>query len=210
MDEIAAAAGVDPLDFRLKYLDEPRAKAVLTAAAQKAGWDRRPSPKKNSASGDFATGRGIGLSTRNGTFVGTVAEVEVNRRTGAVHVKRFVCAHDCGLIINPDALRTTIEANLIQSMSRSLMEEVMFDRSNVTSVDWRTYPVARASDIPSQVDVVLLNHPELPPNGAGEPSSRNVPAAIANAVFDATGARVRQMPLTPARVKAALAAIQHA
>src|SRR5712664_2726645 len=209
MDEIAAAAGVDPLDFRLKYLDEPRAKAVLTAAAQKAGWDRRPSPKKNSASGEISTGRGIGLSTRNGTFVGTVAEVEVNRRTGAVRVKRFVCAHDCGLIINPDALRTTIEANLIQSMSRSLMEEVMFDRSNVTSVDWRTYPVARASDIPSQVEVVLLNHPELPPNGAGEPSSRNVPAAIANAVFDATGARVRQMPLTPARVKAALAAIQH-
>jgi len=210
VDEIAAAAGVDPLDFRLKYLDEPRAKAVLIAAAQKAGWDRRPSPKKNSASGEISTGRGIGLSTRNGTFVGTVAEVEVNRRTGAVHVKRFVCAHDCGLIINPDALRTTIEANLIQSMSRSLMEEVMFDRSNVTSVDWRTYPVARASDIPSQVDVVLLNHPELPPNGAGEPSSRNVPAAIANAVFDATGARVRQMPLTPARVKAALAAIERA
>src|SRR5216683_1350528 len=209
MDEIAAAASVDPLDFRLKYLDEPRAKAVLIAAAQKAGWDRRPSPKKNSASGEIATGRGIGLSTRNGTFVGTVAEVEVNRRTGAVRVKRFVCAHDCGLIINPDALRTTIEANLIQSMSRSLKEEVMFDRSNVTSVDWRTYPVARASDIPSQVEVVLLNHPELPPNGAGEPSSRNVPAAIANAVFDATGARVRQMPLTPARVKAALAAIQH-
>jgi nicotinate dehydrogenase subunit B len=209
MDEIAAAAGVDPLDFRLKYLEEPRAKAVLTAAAQKAGWDRRPSPKKNSASGEISTGRGIGLSTRNGTYVGTVAEVEVNRRTGMVHVKRFVCAHDCGLIINPVALRTTIEANLIQSMSRSLMEEVMFDHSNVTSVDWRTYPVARASDIPSQVDVVLLNHPELPPNGAGEPSSRNVPAAVANAVFDATGARVRQMPLTPARVKAALAAIQH-
>src|SRR6267378_2592456 len=208
VDEIAAAAGVDPLDFRLKYLDEPRAKAVLIAAAQKAGWDRRPSPKKNSASGEISTGRGIGLSTRNGTFVGTVAEVEVNRRTGAVHVKRFVCAHDCGLIINPDALRTTIEANLIQSMSRSLMEEVMFDRSKVTSVDWRTYPVARASDIPSQVEVVLLSHPELPSSGAGEPSSRNVPAAIANAVFDATGARVRQIPLTPARVKAALASNQ--
>jgi nicotinate dehydrogenase subunit B len=209
MDEIAAAAGVDPLDFRLKYLDEPRAKAVLTAAAQKAGWDRRPSPKNISASGEIATGRGIALSTRNGTYVGTVAEVEVNRRTGVVRVKRFVCAHDCGLIINPDALRTTIEANLIQSMGRTLLEEVMFDRSNVTSVDWRTYPVARASDIPSQVDVVLLNHAEIPPNGAGEPSSRNVPAAIANAVFDATGARVRQMPLTPARVRAALAAVQH-
>lgn len=210
MDEIAAAAGVDPVDFRLKYLDEARAKAVLTAAAQKAGWDRRPSPRKNSASGEFVTGRGIALSTRNGTYVGTVAEVEVNRRTGAVRVKRFVCAHDCGLIVNPNALRTTIEANLIQSLGRALKEEVMFDRSKVTSVDWRTYSVARASDIPSQVEVVLLNHPELPPNGAGEPSSRNVAAAIANAVFDATGARVRQMPLTPARVRSALAAIQHA
>jgi CO/xanthine dehydrogenase Mo-binding subunit len=94
-------------------------------------------------------------------------------------------------------------------MGRSLKEEVTFDRSNVTSVDWRTYPVARASDIPSQVDIVLLNHPEIPSSGAGEPSSRATTAAIANAVFDATGARVRQMPLTPARVKAALATIQH-
>jgi len=210
IDEMAAAAGADPLEFRLKYLDEPRAKAVLTAAAQKAGWDRRPSPAKNSASGEIATGRGIALSTRNGTYVGTVAEVEVNRRTGVVRVKRFVCAHDCGLIVNPGALRATVEANLIQSLGRALKEEVTFDRSKVTSVDWRTYSVARASDIPSQVDIVLLNHPELPPNGAGEPSSRNVPAAIANAVFDATGARVRQMPLTPARVQAAITALQRA
>src|SRR6202521_487547 len=157
MDEIAAAAGVDPLDFRLKYLEEPRAKAVLTAAAQKAGWDRRPSPKKSASTGEIATGRGIGLSTRGGTYVGTVAEVEVNRRTGAVRVKRFVCAHDCGLIINPVALRTTIETILSQSWGRTLKEEVMFDRSNVTSVDWQTYPVSRASDIPSKVEVVLLN-----------------------------------------------------
>jgi len=134
----------------------------------------------------------------------------VNRRTGVVRVRRFVCAHDCGLIVNPGALRATVEANLIQSLGRALKEEVTFDRSKVTSVDWRTYSVARASDIPSQVDIVLLNHPELPPNGAGEPSSRNVPAAIANAVFDATGARVRQMPLTPARVQAAITALQRA
>ena len=203
MDEIAAAAGADPIEFRLKHLEEPRAKAVLTAVAQKAGWGTRTSPKK-SASGDFATGRGVGLSTRNGTYVGTIAEVEVDRKTGAVRVTRFVCAHDCGLIINPEALRTTIEANLIQSLGRSLKEEVTFDRSNVTSVDWVTYPVARASDVPERVEVVLLNHPELPSSGAGEPSSRATAAAIANAVFDATGARVRQAPLTPARVKAAM------
>jgi nicotinate dehydrogenase subunit B len=210
MDEIAAAAGADPIEFRLKHLDDPRAKAVLIAAAQKAGWDTRPSPKKGAAGGDIATGRGVGLSTRNGTYVGTVAEVEVNRQTGAIRVTRFVCAHDCGLIINPEALRTTIEANLIQSLGRALKEEVTFDRSNVTSVDWKTYPVARASDVPNRVDVVLISHPELPSSGAGEPSSRATAAAIANAIFDATGARVRQAPLTPVRVKAALDAIRTA
>ncbi|MBZ5662820.1 MAG: molybdopterin-dependent oxidoreductase [Acidobacteriia bacterium] len=210
MDEIAAATGADPVEFRFKHLDDARAKAVLTAATQKAGWDTRPSPKKAATESDIAKGRGIGLSTRNGTYVGTVAEVEVNRKTGAVRVTRFVCAHDCGLIINPEALRTTIEANLIQSISRSLKEEVTFNRSNVTSVDWVTYPVARASDVPDRVDVILINHPELPSTGAGEPSSRAVAAAIANAVFDATGARVRQAPLTPARVKAALDALRSA
>jgi len=210
IDEIAAAAGADPIEFRFKHLEDPRAKAVLTAAAQKAGWDARPSPKKVAVGGDIATGRGVGLSTRNGTYVGTVAEVEVNRKTGAVRVTRFVCAHDCGLIINPEALRTTIEANLIQSLGRTLKEEVTFDRSNVTSVDWITYPVARASDVPDHVEIVLINHPELPSSGAGEPSSRATAAAIANAVFDATGARVRQAPLTPVRVKAALDEVRSA
>jgi nicotinate dehydrogenase subunit B len=210
MDEIAVAAGADPIEFRLKHIEEPRAKAVLAAAAQKAGWDTRTSPKKSAGTGEIATGRGVGLSTRNGTYVGTVAEVEVNRKTGAVRVTRFVCAHDCGLIINPEALRTTIEANLIQSLGRSLKEEVTFDRSNVTSVDWITYPVARASDVPDRVEIVLINHPELPSSGAGEPSSRATAAAIGNAIFDATSARVRQAPLTPGRVKAALDAIRSA
>jgi nicotinate dehydrogenase subunit B len=204
MDEIAAAAGADPIEFRLKHLEDARAKAVLTGVAQKAGWNTRTSPKKPAAGGDIATGRGVGLSTRNGTYVGTVAEVEVDRKTGAVRVTRFVCAHDCGLIINPEALRTTIEANLIQSLGRSLKEEVTFDRSNVTSVDWITYPVARASDVPDRVEIVLINHPELPSSGAGEPSSRATAAAIANAIFDATGARIRQAPLTPSRVNAVL------
>ncbi len=113
----------------------------------------------------------MALRTRNGTYVGTVAEVEVNRRTGVVRVTRFVCAHDCGLIINPEAIRTTIEANLIQSIGRRLKEEVTFDRNNVTSVDWIRYPVSRASEIPVAVDIVLINHPELPSSGAGEPSA---------------------------------------
>jgi CO/xanthine dehydrogenase Mo-binding subunit len=210
MDELAAAAGADPIEFRLRYLDSPRAKAALTAAAEKAGWVRRPSPQRNARSGDVVMGRGISLGARNETYVGTIAEVEVNRRTGAVKVTRLVCAHDCGLIINPNALENTIAANLIQSMSRCMMEEVMFDRSRVTTVDWKTYPVARASNIPPRVEIVRLNHPELPPGGAGEPSSRPTAAAIANAIFDATGARVRRMPLTPERVKAALAGLQSA
>jgi len=203
IDELAAAAGVDPLELRLKHIDEPRAKAALTAAAEKAGWDKRVSPKKN-ITGDVVTGRGIALGTRNGTYVGTIADVQVNRKTGEVKVTRIVCSHDCGLIVNPDALKSTIAANLVQSLGRTTKEEVRFDRSNVTSVDWNTYPVARASDVPPVVDIVLINRTDLPPGGAGEPSSRPTAAAIANAVFDATGARVRQIPLTPANVKAAM------
>jgi nicotinate dehydrogenase subunit B len=205
MDELAAAAGADPIEFRLAHIADLRARAVLAAAAEKAGWDRRTSPKKNGNTSDVLAGRGIGLGVRAGTYVATVAEVEVNRKTGAIHVKRFVCAHDCGLIVNPDGLRGVIAANLIHSMSRSIKEEVKFDRSNVTSVDWNTYPVVRASDVPDKVEIVLINHPEIPPGGAGEPSSRPTAGAIANAIFDATGARVRQAPLTPARIKAALA-----
>lgn len=150
------------------------------------------------------TGRGVALAERAGTYVATIAEIEVNRRTGRMRVKRLVCAHDCGLIVNPEALRGTIQANLIQSLSRALKEEVTFDRSNVTSTDWKTYPVARWSDVP-ELDIVLLNHPEIAPGGAGEPSSRPTAAAINNALFDATGVRVRRAPLTASRVKALLA-----
>ncbi len=209
VDEMAAAAGADPIEFRLKYLDDERLTAALTKAAEKFAWDRRPSPK-HAGTSEIATGRGVAVALRGGTRVATVAEVEVNRRTGTVHVKRFVCVHDCGLIVNPEALSGTVAANLIQSLSRSLKEEVTFDGSHVTSVDWNTYPIARASDVPDQVDITLINHPEIPPSGAGEPSSRPTAAAIANAIFDATGARVRQGPLTPSRIKAALAAVHPA
>jgi CO/xanthine dehydrogenase Mo-binding subunit len=205
IDELAAAAGVDPLDLRLKHIDEPRARDALRAAADKFGWDPRVSPKPNST-GNTVTGRGIALGVRNGTYVGTVAEVQVNRTSGVVKVTRLVCSHDCGLIVNPEALKGTIAANLVQSLGRTTKEEVMFDRSSVTSVDWNSYKVARASDVPAVVDIVLINRPELPPGGAGEPSSRPTAAAIANAVFDATGVRIRQIPLSPEKVKAALQA----
>jgi CO/xanthine dehydrogenase Mo-binding subunit len=202
IDELAVTTGADPIDFRLSHFADPRARAVLEAVAQKYGWQKRVSPNRSRA--DLVTGRGVSLGVRNGTYVGTIADVEVNRRTGLVRVKRFVCAHECGLIINPDGLTRTIEANLMQSISRTLYEEVAFDRSHVRSVDWTTYPVARAADVPDAVDVVLIDRRDLPPGGAGEPSSRGVPAAICNAIFDATGVRIRRVPFTPARVKAAL------
>jgi CO/xanthine dehydrogenase Mo-binding subunit len=209
VDELAAAAKADPIEFRLKYLDDERLEAALKKAAEKFGWDHRPSPKHASTSG-IATGRGVAVALRGGTRVATVAEVEVNRQTGAVRVKRFVCVHDCGLIVNPEALAGTVSANLVQSLSRSLKEEVTFDGSRVTSVDWNSYPIARASDVPDQVDITLINHPEISPSGAGEPSSRPTAAAIGNAIFDATGARVRRGPFTPSRIKAALTTVQPA
>jgi CO/xanthine dehydrogenase Mo-binding subunit len=206
VDELAAAALADPIEYRLKYLkNSDRATAVLLAAAKGAAWEHRPSPKQRRDSADVVIGHGVALAGGGtGTTLATIAEVEVNRRTGAVHVKRLVCAHDCGRIVNPDGLREVVAANLIQSLSRTLKEEVTFDQSKVKSVDWTTYPVVRASDVPEQVDIILINHPENPPTGAGEPASTPTPAAIANAIFDATGARVRRIPFTPVRIKEAL------
>ena len=119
--------------------------------------------------------------------------------------KRFTVAHDCGLIINPRGLELTIEGNVVMALSRTLFEEVKFDRERVLSVDWTSYPILEIQDAPEQIDIVLINRPDLPASGAGEPSTRTVPAAIANAIFDATGARIRRVPITPERVRAALA-----
>jgi CO/xanthine dehydrogenase Mo-binding subunit len=205
VDEVAAVAGADPVEFRLRYLKDPRHVAVIRAAADKAGWVARPSPRPDARRAGVAAGRGIAYAPRNSTLLATVAEVEVNQTTGEVRVARLVIAHDCGLIINPDGLRGTIEANLIQSMSRALKEEVRFGRSGVTSVDWHTYPVLMAPEAPDAIEIVLINRPDLPPYGAGEPASVATAPAIANAIFDATGARLRTVPFTPERVKAALA-----
>jgi nicotinate dehydrogenase subunit B len=205
VDEVAAAAGADPVEFRLRYLKEPRHVAVIRAAAEKAGWDSRPSPRRDAPRSGTASGRGIAYAPRNNTVLATVAEVEVTQSTGEVRVTRLVIAHDCGLIINPDGLRGTIEANLIQSTSRALKEEVRWNRSGVTSLDWYSYPVLMAPEAPETIELVLINRPDLPPYGAGEPASVATAPAIANAVFDATGARVRTVPFTPERVKAALA-----
>jgi CO/xanthine dehydrogenase Mo-binding subunit len=206
IDELASAAGADPIAFRVKHLADERSKAVLSAAAEKYGWQSRPSPAH--AGGDVVTGRGVALALRGGTYVGNIAEVEVDRRTGAVRVVRYVMAHDCGLVINPLGLTQTLQANVIQTLSRTLKEEVRFSRRAVTSVDWASYPISRLSDIPPQIDILIVNRPEVAATGAGEAGTRAVAAAVANAVFDATGVRVRRVPLTPDVVRAA-ASVAH-
>jgi CO/xanthine dehydrogenase Mo-binding subunit len=203
MDEVAAALNVDPVEFRLRHVKAPRDIAVIKAAAEKAGWVSRPSPRRDQT-GNTVSGRGIAYSQRNGTIVAIVAEVDVYRSTGKIFARKFTVAHDCGQMINPDGLTKTIEGNIVQGASRTLWEEVKFDRKNVTSVDWLTYPILDITETPEVIDVVLINHPELPPSGAGEPSIRPVAAAIANAIFDATGVRIRRVPFSPDRVKAAL------
>jgi nicotinate dehydrogenase subunit B len=208
MDELAAAAEVDPLAFRLRYLTAERPIAVLRAAAERASWEARPSPKHDLGAARMATGRGIALVQRPGgsgpnTFVAMVAEVEVDRQTGEVRVQRFVVAHDCGLIVNPDGVRNQVEGNIIQTTSRTLFEELEWDARNVTSVDWRSYPILTFANVPD-IDIVLIDRPELPASGVGEPASCPVAAAIANAVFDATGVRLREVPFTPERVTAGL------
>ena len=207
VDELAHAANEDPVAFRLKYVTGARDAAVIKAAAEKAGW--QPSSgstdRARDRPGNILPGRGIAYAQRNGTIVATVAEIEVDRASGRIRAKKFTVAHDCGLIVNPEGLRYTIEGNVVHGLSRTLFEEVRFDRSGVQSVDWMTYPIVDIADAPEAIDVVLINHPEIAPTGAGEPTIRTIPAAVANAFFDATGVRLRRVPLTPERVKAALA-----
>ena len=203
IDEVAAAHGADPIEFRLRHIKEPRDVAVIKAAAQAANWETRPSPRK-SQTGNKVVGRGIAYAQRNGTRVAIVAEVDIDRASGKIWARKFTVAHDCGQIINPDGLTKCIEGNIVQGVSRTLWEEVKFDNKSVTSVDWMTYPILDITETPAEVNVVLINHPEIASSGAGEPSIRPVAAAIANAIFDATGVRIRRVPFSPDHVKAAL------
>jgi len=203
IDEVAAALDVDPIEFRLRHVKDPRDVALLKTVAEKSGWQPRPSPRRDQT-GNKVSGRGIAYSQRNGTRVAVVAEVDIDRSTGKIWARKFTVAHDCGQIINPDGLVKCIEGNIVQGVSRTLWEEVTFDRKAVTSVDWLTYPILDITETPGDVNVVLINHPEIAPTGAGEPSIRPVAAAIANAIFDATGVRIRRVPFSPERVKSAL------
>jgi nicotinate dehydrogenase subunit B len=204
MDELALAINTDPVEFRLRYLTDPRDIALIKAVAEKAGWQSHVGPRKQMR-GDVYVGQGIAYAARGGTRVAMIAEVEVSRSTGKVRAKRFFVAHDCGQIIAPDLLRLTIEGNIVQSTSRALWEEVKFDDKGVTSIDWKTYPIVDMTEAPELIDIILVDRPELAPTGAGEASTRPTAGALANAIFDATGIRLRQAPFTPDRLKAGLA-----
>ena len=206
MDELAAATGEDPIAFRRKVLDpaDKRGLEVLDRVAQLAKWESRASPKP-SASSDIVTGRGVSYCKYElvRTYIAVVAEVEVTKSTGAIRVTKFFVAHDCGQIINPDGLRNQIEGNIIQTVSRTLIEEVKFSRSAVTSLDWESYPILTFPEVP-EIFIDLIDRQSEKPWGAGEPSAAVVPSAISNAVFDATGVRLRSVPFSPDRVKLAI------
>ena len=208
MDEIAATVKADPVEYRLRHLRDPRLREVLTAATRKAGWEARPSPRAGIRRSGVVSGRGVACVLYEGDngYCTLVADVDVNQDTGLVLVKRCVVAIDCGPISNPDGLRNQVEGGLIHGISRSLREEVTWNGDRVTSIDWRTYRPWFVGDPIPVIESVLINRPDAATMGAGETSITVTAAAIGNAIFDATGARVRQLPFTPERVKAALAA----
>jgi len=199
MDEMAHLAGADPVAFRLKHLKDERGRAVLEAAAKKAEW-------KPGARSDGVRGRGVAYSRYETikAYVAMIVDVVVDRATGQVKVERVTAAADAGQIINPDGLTNQLEGGVIQAVSWTMKEEVKFDREKITTRDWSSYPILTFSEVPA-VDVVLLDRPEERSLGAGEASQGPTPAAIANAIFHATGVRLRNLPFTPERVKEAIA-----
>ncbi len=198
-DELAVAAGRDAVEFRLAQLTDPRGVEVVKRAAAMISWIARPSP------GPGGIGRGFAYVhyKNNETYVAMAIEAEVDRKAGAIRVRRVACAHDCGLVVNPDALKMQVEGSILQTISRTLHEEVAFDRSRVTSVDWASYPILTFPEVPA-IAIDLVVRPQEPPLGAGEAAATPVAAALANAVFDACGARLRTVPFTRERVLAAI------
>jgi nicotinate dehydrogenase subunit B len=208
LDEIAHRVKADPLAFRQKHLRDPRLRNVLTTVGEAARWEARPSPRPNAGRKGIAAGRGVACVLYEGDngYCAMVAEVEVDQDGGDVFVKRLVIALDCGPVSNPDGLRSQLEGGALQGISRALAEEVTWDDQRVTSVDWRSYRSLSLAYAAPVVETVLVAQPDAPADGAGETSITVVAAAIGNAIFDATGARVRQVPFTKERVKAALLA----
>ena len=206
IDEVAAELKADPVEYRLRHLSDPRLSDVVKGAAKAANWDARPSPRNGARRGGILSGRGIACVLYEGDngYCAIVAEVDVHQDTGRVAVKRLVIANDVGPISNPDGLKNQLEGGALHGVSRTLGEEVTWDDQKVTSIDWRTYrPLPVGAEIP-KIETVLINRPEAPAAGAGETAVTVTTAAIGNAIFDATGVRIRQVPFTPERVKAAL------
>ncbi|MSV36148.1 MAG: xanthine dehydrogenase family protein molybdopterin-binding subunit, partial [Bryobacterales bacterium] len=206
MDEMAARAKADPVEYRLRHLSDPRLMEVIKAAAKAANWEARPSPKPNIAKAGVVSGRGVSCVLYEGDngYSAAVIEIDVNQDTGEVTVKRIWTAHDCGPISNPDGLRNQIEGGALQAVSRALGEEVTWDSEKVTSVDWRSYHSLPLGFAIPKIESVLINRLDEEASGAGETSITVIAAAIGNAIFDATGARIRQIPFTKDWVKAAL------
>jgi nicotinate dehydrogenase subunit B len=199
MDELAHVAGADPVEFRLRHLADERARAVIEAAARRAGW--QPGRRAPGA----GRGRGIAFAQYKNrqSYVAVVVDLSVNRTSGHIRLERAVVAADAGQIVNPDALSNQLEGAFTQAASWTLREQVAFDPHGITSVDWYSYPILRFRDAPT-LETMLLNRPGRPYLGIGEGAQGPVPAAIANAVFDAAGIRLRRIPFTPDRVKATL------
>jgi nicotinate dehydrogenase subunit B len=208
MDEVAAHVKADPVAYRLRHLNHPRLKGAIQAAAKAANWQARSSPRPATNTTGTASGRGIACVCYEGDngYVAMIADVDVNQGTGQVHVTRLVVAQDCGPISNPDGMRNQIEGGALQGMSRALGEMVTWDEEKVTSVDWRTYRSLPLGFAIPRIETVLINQPDEEACGSGETAITVVAAAIGNAIFDATGVRIREVPFTPERVKAVLGA----
>jgi len=207
IDECASEAGVDPIEYRLRYLKDSRAVDLVNAVAERAGWKPRPFREEREDEGDIVRGRGFAYALYvHSKFPGYgaawsawIADVAVNKATGDVSVTRVIAGQDSGLMINPDGVRHQIHGNVIQSTSRALMEEVSFDRTAVTAREWGAYPIIKFPDVP-KIDVLMLPRQDQPPLGVGESASVPSAAAIANAIYDATGVRFRELPFTPERI----------
>ena len=199
MDELALAAGMDPVAFRLQHLADERAKAVIEAAAHKAGWQPHLRPAGN------GRGQGIAFAQYKNIqcYAAIVVDVSVDRVSGQIHLEKAVIAAEAGQVVNPDGLSNQLEGGFVQAASWTLLEQVQFAANGITSRDWESYPILSFTAAPV-IETVLLNRPELPFLGSGEATQNPTPAAIANAVFDAIGVRLREIPFTPARVRAAL------
>lgn len=205
MDELAAKANADPIEFRLRHSTDARDREALTTVAKMANWQARANTRQAAVDQGTISGRGVAL-IRGGfgdTRVAMIADVTVERATGRVRVTKVFVAKDAGIIVNPDAVRNQIQGAVIQGLSRSLREEVGYSQARITSLDWEQYPIFRFSDVPD-IEIELLNRLDQPPSGVGELSTMPTTAAVANAIFDATGVRLREAPFTPERVKASL------